>query len=113
MHRTDKYSQIHHTYKHSLHRSIIWPVWLNGWVFVYKASVCGFESSCSHSSFVIFSIEGKIPEDENILNMRDSWLETTFLSNFNIMIGIVLGTNALLEFDEDMTCAISAWTVRL
>ena len=24
------------------------PVWLNGWVFVYDLSGCGFESSCSH-----------------------------------------------------------------
>ena len=23
------------------------PVWLNGWVFVYELSGCGFESSCS------------------------------------------------------------------
>ena len=36
---TDKYSQ---------HSSIIWPVWLNGWVFVYELSGCGFESRCSH-----------------------------------------------------------------
>ena len=28
-----------------------WPVWLNGWVFVYKLSGCGFESSCSHLNF--------------------------------------------------------------
>ena len=42
MHRTDKYSQ---------HSSIIWPVWLNGWVFVYELSGCGFESSCSHLNF--------------------------------------------------------------
>ena len=39
MHRTDKYSQ---------HSSIIWPVWLNGWVFVYELNGCGFESRCSH-----------------------------------------------------------------
>ena len=39
MHRTDKYSQ---------HSSIIWPVWLNGWVFVYELNDCGFESRCSH-----------------------------------------------------------------
>ena len=39
MYRTDKYSQ---------HSSIIWPVWLNGWVFVYQLSGCGFASSCSH-----------------------------------------------------------------
>ena len=42
MHRTDKYSQ---------HSSIIWPVWLNGLVFVYELSGCGFESSCSHLNF--------------------------------------------------------------
>ena len=27
------------------------PVWLNGWVFVYDLSGCGFESSCSHLNF--------------------------------------------------------------
>ena len=37
MHREDKYSQ---------HSSIIWPVWLNGQVFVYELSGCGFEFSC-------------------------------------------------------------------
>ena len=25
-----------------------WPVWLNGWVFVFELSGFGFESSCSH-----------------------------------------------------------------
>ena len=39
MHRTDKYSQ----YSSS--------VWLNGWVFVYELSGCGFESRCSHLNF--------------------------------------------------------------
>ena len=42
MHRTDKYSQ---------QSSIIWPVWLNGWVSVYELSGCGSESSCSHLHF--------------------------------------------------------------
>ena len=42
MHRTDKYSQ---------HSPIIWPVWLNVWVFVYELSGCGFESSCCHWNF--------------------------------------------------------------
>ena len=42
MHRTDKYPQ---------QSSIIWPVWINGWVFVYELSGCGFESSCSHLNF--------------------------------------------------------------
>ena len=40
--RTDKYSQ---------HSSIICPVCLNGWVFVYKLSGCGFKSSCSQLNF--------------------------------------------------------------
>ena len=29
------------------HRSIIWPVWLNGWEFIYKLKGSGFESCCS------------------------------------------------------------------
>ena len=42
MHPTDKYSQ---------HGSIIWPVWLNGSVFVYELSGCGFKSHCCHLHF--------------------------------------------------------------
>ena len=42
------YSQMRRSDKYSQHISIIWPVWLNGWVFVYELSGCGFESSCSH-----------------------------------------------------------------
>ena len=28
-----------------------WPVWPNGWVFVYELSGSGFETSCSHLNF--------------------------------------------------------------
>ena len=42
------YSQMHRTDKYSEHRSIIWPVSLNGWVFAYELSGSGFESSCNH-----------------------------------------------------------------
>ena len=45
------YSQMHRTDKYSQHSSVIWPVWLNGWVFVYELSGCEFESSCSHWNF--------------------------------------------------------------
>ena len=45
---TRTYSQMHHTDKCSQHSSIIWPVRLNGWVFAYELSGCGFKSSCSH-----------------------------------------------------------------
>ena len=27
------------------------PVWLNGWLFVYELSSCGFKSHCSHLNF--------------------------------------------------------------
>ena len=42
------YSQMHRTDKYSQHSSIIWPVRLNGRVFFYELSGCGFKSSCSH-----------------------------------------------------------------
>ena len=45
------YSQMHRTDKYLQHSSIIWPVWLNGWVFVYELSGCGFESRCYHLNF--------------------------------------------------------------
>ena len=40
-------SQLHRTNKYSEHSSIIWSVWPYGWVFVYKLSGSGFESSCN------------------------------------------------------------------
>ena len=45
------YSQTHLTDKFSQHSSIIWPVWVNGWLFIYELSGCGFEFSCSHFNF--------------------------------------------------------------
>ena len=45
------YSQMHPTHKYSKRSSIISPVWLNGLVFVYELSACGFESRCSHLNF--------------------------------------------------------------
>ena len=44
-------SQIYCTDKYSQYSSIILPVSLNGWVFVYELSGFGFESSCSHLNF--------------------------------------------------------------
>ena len=44
---TGTYSQMYHTDKYSQHIWMIWPVWLNDWVFVYELRGCGFESSCS------------------------------------------------------------------
>ena len=42
------YSQMHHTDEYSQHSSIIWPVWLNGWVFVHELSGCGFGPVAVH-----------------------------------------------------------------
>ena len=45
------YSQIHHTGHYSKDSSIMCPVWLNGWVFIYKVSGCGFKFRCSPLNF--------------------------------------------------------------
>ena len=45
------YSQIHHTYKYSEHSSIIWSLWPNDLVFVYKIIDYGFQSTCSPFNF--------------------------------------------------------------
>ena len=44
-------SQMHNTDMYSQHSWIIWPVWLNGWMFVHKLSGCEFESHCCHLNF--------------------------------------------------------------
>ena len=33
--------------------TIVWSVWLNGWVFIYELNGCAFEFSCSHLIFRI------------------------------------------------------------
>ena len=41
------YSEMHCTSKYLQYSSIIKPVCLNGWLFVYELSGCGFEPRCS------------------------------------------------------------------
>ena len=45
------YIQIQRTDKYSQHSSVLWPVCLNGWVFVYELLGFGFEFSSSHLNF--------------------------------------------------------------
>ena len=45
------YSQMLRTGKYSRHSSIIWSVWLIGWVFVYELKDYGFESRCCQVIF--------------------------------------------------------------
>ena len=47
---TDKYSQ---------HSSIIWPVCLNGWVFIYELSGCAFMSNCNNLNFIFRTCFGQ------------------------------------------------------
>ena len=53
---TGTYSEMHRTDKYSEHRPIIWPVWPNGWVFVYELNGSGFESSYSHLDTLVFGL---------------------------------------------------------
>ena len=48
---TRRYSQMQRTDKCSQRSSVIWQVWLNGWMFAYKLSGCVFVSSCGHLNF--------------------------------------------------------------
>ena len=68
---------------------------------------------CTGITLAVFSIEGKTPEEKEILNISDSWLEMSFLSNFNILVGILLGPTDLLESNEDMIFSISDLSVGL
>ena len=77
MHRADKYPQ---------HSSIIWPVWLNDWVFVYKLSSCGFESRCSH--LVHLYICAATKQKQRAIGSRSQSLKLLFLwiNLFQLMI---------------------------
>ena len=51
------YNQMQHADKYSQHSTIIWPVWLNGWVFIQESSGCGFTSDmvpASSKEFLAF-----------------------------------------------------------
>ena len=64
-------------------------------------------------TFAVFRIERKTPEEKEIINLSDRWLQMSFLSNFNILVAILLGPTDLLESSEDMTFSISVLSVRL
>ena len=69
---------------------------------------CSLESFlCTLITLTVFSIEGKTLEENKILNISDIWLEMSFLSNFNTLVGILLGPTDLLEANEDIIFSIS------
>ena len=105
MHRTDIYPQ---------HGSIIWTVWLNGWVLVYELSGCGFESSCSHLSNSQFNkLKSEIKNDTEVtLNpsstvIGDSNNENNFLHNLltdghvlRLCIAVANNSSAKIKLSE-------------
>ena len=74
------------------HRSIIWPVWLNGWVFVYELSGCGFESSCSHLNFRFCPcLEQEVPWHSGTYRVRihsetRTWHDKNIIVSFSLHI---------------------------
>ena len=85
-HRTGKYSQ---------HNSIIWSVWLNGWVFVYDLSGCAIESRCSHLSYLM---------QENTNKSSSLWKSraTFLLGILNIIAHIKIDSNHSLINDSSL-----------
>ena len=64
-------------------------------------------------TFAIFDIAGKIPEDKNILNILVSSQEISFLSNFNILVGILVDLTSLSKFNKDMEFFASILSMQL
>ena len=57
--------------------------------------------------------KGKTLEVNNILKISTTQQEISFLSNFSILLGMLLGRTDLVESSEDMMRAISSLSVRL
>ena len=55
----------------------------------------------------ILRADGKTPEVKYILKISASWQEISFLSNFNILVGMLQGLTDLVESSEDMMRATS------
>ena len=92
-------------------RTLNWPVWPNGWVFVNELSGFGFESSCSHLNFrfstcfvqvvswhsgnyrVWIHTETRTSHDKNIKSLlwRQTKLTNTYVKSFFIVISGRIG----------------------
>ena len=93
------YSQTHCTDRYLQHSSIIWTVWLNGWVFVYELKRCEFSSSCFFFFFFFFFFKkdmclplSQFPFDQVCQFTVHSWLfcanqlKTSFQLNWNRVV---------------------------
>ena len=51
-----------------------------------------------------FGIVGKTPVENEMLNISADLVEISFSSDFNIFVGMLLGSTDLFESSEDMCC---------
>ena len=61
----------------------------------------------------ILRADGKTPEVNDILEISTSWQEISFLCNFNILVGMLLGPTDLVESSEDSIRATLCLSVGL
>ena len=62
-----------------------WLVWLNGWVFVYKLSGCGFESCCCHLNLIQANYRVWIPSEIH------TWHDNNIQSIISVFIFVYCG----------------------
>ena len=77
-----------------------------------KSSLESFLSA--GTTLAILRADGKTPEVNDILiKISTSWQEISYLCNFSILVGMLLGLTDLVESSEDMMRAISSLPVGL
>ena len=88
--------------------------WLNGWVFVYELSGCGFESSCSHLNFR-FCVFDQVPWYSGndrvwIHSETRSWHDKNIQSFFLIFFMKTCFRLVLIHVRFVLICIDSSWT---
>ena len=63
-----------------------WPVWLNGWVFVYNLSGCGFESCCCHLKILNISLITRIIKNLDLYAY--SFQKLVYMKNILIKLNV-------------------------
>ena len=97
MHRTDKNSQ---------HSSIIWPVWLNGRVFIYELSGCGFEPHCCHSDLYDFC---QLQQKNHFLFLTSLYCQIDGVA-MGSPLGPILGNAFLCHYEKEWfdSCSVES-----
>ena len=83
--------------------SIIWPVWLNGWVLVYELRDCRFEFHLSHLKFIMeFLGIQAITECKLTWNTyhKDLNKHHAYLLNLKFFIWVLIGCGCLFNFSK-------------